>query len=277
MPVILEGARVGAAVLIVPNLGRSPDFYTGVIGLEVLARIANSAGLGVGADGQVLLELEERPGMQPLTGKRLGLCHLAMLLPSRSALASFADHLSRVGVRAGSSNHVVSEGFYLVDPDGLEVEVYADRDRASWPWCGSELEAAVLPLDLRGLLATPHSRWQGAPSGTTMGHMHFYVDDLQQADRLYRVGLGLNLRTRSIPGALFLAEGDYHHHVGLNTWASRAPVANDNDARLGWWTLNVQSSQLAELRDQMLAAGWMLKREEILADPWGNTVCLQAT
>ena len=116
---LLKSASVGAAGLIVSDLQRSLDFYAGVIGLDVLSQTAASAQLGVAVDQRVLLELEQRPGVHPLKDKRLGLYHTAILLPFRAELASFADHLYRRGIRAGSSNHVVSEAFYLMDPDGL--------------------------------------------------------------------------------------------------------------------------------------------------------------
>ncbi len=264
----LELASVGAACLIVSDLQRTLDFYAGAIGLDVLSQTAASAQLGVAVDQRVLLEFEQRPGTRPLMGKRLGLYHTAVLLPSRAELASFAEHLYRSGIRAGSSNHIVSEAFYLTDPDGLEIEVYADRDRSEWPWRGSELDAAVLPLDWRDLLETPHSLWKGVPSGTTMGHIHLYVGDLEKADRLYRAGLGMNLRTRSIPGALFLAAGDYHHHVGLNTWAGQVPPAMDRDARLQWWSLKVPARELSSLQQRMLQFGWTLRPDALFADPW---------
>ncbi len=268
-PPLLESAGVGAAGLIVSDLQRSLDFYAGVTGLDVLSQAAASAQLGVAVNQMVLLELEQRPGVHPLKGKRLGLYHTAVRLPSRADLASFAEHLRRRGIRAGSSNHLVSEAFYLVDPDGLEIEVYADRDRSEWPWRGSELEASVLPLNLRDLLATPHSRWTGVPSGTTMGHIHLYVGDLKKADRLYRTGLGLNLRTGSIPGALFLAAGDYHHHVGLNTWAGQVPPAMNSDARLEWWSLKLPEKEKPSLQERMLQFGWLLGPGDSFVDPWG--------
>ena len=271
----LHSASVGAAGLVVSDLGRSLDFYGKVIGLDILSQTSVSAELGVATDGRVLLQLEQRPGVYPLQGKRLGLYHTAVLLPSRAALASFADHLLRLGVRAGSSNHIVSEAFYLVDPDGLQIEVYADRDRAVWPWRGSELDAAVLPLEMGDLLATPHSAWKGVQSGTVMGHIHLYIGDLQEADRLYRAGLGLNLRTASVPGALFLAAGDYHHHVGLNTWAGRVPPARDEDARLAWWGFNVPAQDMDALRHQMTEGGWLLRSDNIFVDPWGIALKLQ--
>jgi catechol 2,3-dioxygenase len=251
----LESASVGRVGLIVSDLQRSLDFYAGVIGLDVLTQMPRSAQLGVTADERVLLELEQKPDVRPLRGKRLGLYHTALLLPSRSALASFADHLRQHGIRAGSSDHLVGEAFYLEDPDGLTIEVYADRERELWPWRGKELDAAVLPLNMASLLATPHTIWNGAPRGTVMGHMHLHTGDLKKAEQLYRRGLGMNLRTRGIPGALFLAAGDYHHHVGLNTWAGSVPSASEEEARLSLWELCVPDKQLSALRQQALIFG----------------------
>ncbi len=274
-PFLLEAASVGAVGLIVSDLRRSLDFYAGVIGLDVLSQTETSAQLGVAVDQRLVLALEQRPGVHPLTGKRLGLYHTAVLLPSRAALASFAEHLHHRGIRAGNSNHLVSEAFYLMDPDGLEIEVYADSDRSRWPWKGSELDAAVLPLDLRDLLEFPHSAWNGVPTGTTMGHIHLYVGDLKQADKLYRTGLGLNLRTRSIPGALFLASGDYHHHLGLNTWAGRVPLAGDGDPRLNWWSLEISKQQVSALQDQMLETGWLFRPDGLFVNSCGSALKLQ--
>ena len=144
----LESASVGRVGLIVSDLQRSLGFYAGVIGLHVLSQTPQFAQLGVAEENRVLLKLEQRPGFRPLRGKRLGLYHTALLLPSRPALASFAEHLSRRGIYAASSDHLVSEAFYLTDPDGLEVEVYADRERNVWPWRGEQLELATLPSRL---------------------------------------------------------------------------------------------------------------------------------
>jgi len=79
----------------------------------------------------------------------------------------------------------------------------------------------TLPLDVRGLLdeAEPPN---GDPvaAGTTMGHVHLRVSDLERSVAFYRDELGLNLRARYGTQAAFLAAGDYHHHLGLNTWQS---------------------------------------------------------
>ena len=104
--------------------------------------------------------------------------------------------------------------------------------------------------------------------------MHFYIGDLKRAERLYRHGLGMNARTQPFPGALFLAAGDYHHHVGLNTWAGSVPPASEADPRLSWWELFVPDRQLSALREQMCASGWQSGPEGALVDPWGISVRL---
>jgi catechol 2,3-dioxygenase len=56
-----------------------------------------------------------------------------------------------------------------------------------------------------------------------IGHVHLRVADLDRSLAFYRDALGLGLtadgREHGIDAA-FLAAGDYHHHIGLNTWES---------------------------------------------------------
>ena len=262
-------ASLGAVGLIVSDLQRSLDFYAGVIGLNVLTQTGTFAQLGVAADNRVLLELEQRPGVRPLIGRRLGLYHTALLLPSRAALASFAEHLRRRGIGAASSDHLVSEAFYLEDPDGLTIEVYADRERRLWPRKGGELAVATTSLNLVDLLATPHDSWRGVPRGSFMGHIHLYIGDLQAAKKLYCLGLGMTVRTQGFPGALFLAAGDYHHHVGLNTWAGSVPAASESDPRLSRWELQAPQHHVSALMEQMAGSGWNLGTNQTLVDSWG--------
>jgi len=51
-------------------------------------------------------------------------------------------HLAGLGIRAGAGDHLVSEAFYLDDPDGLGIEVYPDQPRDSWRRVGGETCAA---------------------------------------------------------------------------------------------------------------------------------------
>ncbi len=276
-PSLLPAAtKLGKIGLIVSNLQRSLEFYSGVIGLQILARSEGSVQLGVAVENRILLELEQRKGVRALTGKRLGLYHFALLLPYRADLSSFAEHLQALGVRAGMSDHLVSESFYLEDPDGLTIEVCADRNRTEWVWHAGEIAVATQPLNLRKLLNLPHQAWAGIPRGSIIGHIHFYIDDVHRAEQLYHQGMGMHVRSRGLPGVLFLAAGDYHHHIGLNTWAGNIAAASETDARLSVWELQVPQTDLIATSGRMLSSGWRLLDNATFVDRWSIAVRLVA-
>ena len=71
------------------------------------------------------------------------------------------------------------------------------------------------------------------PDGTTVGHIHLKVSDLDRALEFYRDLLGFELTTMYGDQAVFLSAGGYHHHIGLNTWHSKGcPPASRNSAGL---------------------------------------------
>lgn len=210
-------AHVGKVRLAISDLDRSIRFYTQTIGLQIFDRTANKARLGAAGSSNVLLELEQLPDVNPIASRaRLGLYHTAFLLPDRGALSSFVDHLINNGVSFGSGDHIYSEAMYLVDPDGLTVEVYADRSRDQWIYEGAEIVSATNSVNINELLAVSTTKWQGAPSETVVGHVHLYVGDLEQGAEFYHFALGLDIVTWRYPGALFISAGGYHHDVAIN-------------------------------------------------------------
>jgi catechol 2,3-dioxygenase len=263
--------HIGRVRLAVSNLSRSRAFYRDVIGLMVHDTADHMVYLGAEGSKRTLIELEELPGIHPIHGQsRLGLYHIAILLPSRESLASFTRHLVKLGIRFGSADHLVSEALYLVDPDGLQVEVYADRPRETWMYKGGELVMAADPLRFRELPQVEDDSWRGTPSGTTIGHVHLYVGDLEVAKAFYCTALGLDVVMSSIPGALFTSAGGYHHHVGLNTWAASSPPASAGDARLLYWELVVPNSEeMGKVTASLSNAGF-----STLIDPWGIKLAL---
>lgn len=250
------GTRVGAVSLQISDLARSVEYYESILGLQTHTRETGAASLHAQDDPRPLVVLHETPGVTraPARGA-FGLFHFALLLPDRPALGRFVTHLARLGVRAASADHLVSEALYLTDPDGLGIEVYADRPRETWQYAGGELKMTTDPLDLVSLQAAGAGRaWDGAPTGTTMGHVHLHVGDLDQAERFYHATLGLDVTVRGYPGARFFSAGGYHHHLATNTW-SRGPSATGDQARLLEWEWIVPG---AEART--------------LTDPWGTVV-----
>lgn len=270
------GLRLGRVRLQVADLARSLAFYEGVLGFGVLERGPGRAVLG--AD-RPLVELAERAGARPVPRRgRIGLYHVAYLLPERAELGRFVRHVAELGLPVGSADHLVSEALYLTDPDGLGVEVYADRPRSAWPQRGRQIAMTTEALDVAGLVrAAGGAAWAGAPEGTAVGHIHLHVGDLGRASAFYHEALGFDRVAWSHPGALFLSAGGYHHHLGLNTWAAGAPLAREGDARLLEWRLLLPSRAEVEAAAASLAeAGHPVDAEGRVADPWGTTLRLGA-
>jgi catechol 2,3-dioxygenase len=270
--------QVGHVKLQVADLVRSIDYYDQVIGLRVVDRQNGAAKLAPREGDRILVELNERRGANPATRRaHLGLFHFAILLPDRASLGRFVRHLAEIGERAGAGDHLVSEAFYLTDPDGLGIEVYADRPRESWKRSGRELMMATDPVDVADVVrAAGDVPWNGLPAATVMGHVHLHVGDIDQADDFYAEGVGFDRIVRRYPGALFLSAGGYHHHLGTNIWAGGAakPPA-ENDAQLLEWTLSVPTQADVESVAANLARRWPVNRDSgdvVTADPWGTTL-----
>jgi catechol 2,3-dioxygenase len=270
-----DSTHVGAVRLQVADLSRSLNYYERVLGLSVLDRSRDAATLAADGSRRAMVHLHAKPGIQPAPRRgAFGLYHFAILLPDRAALGRFAAHLSRLHIPAGTADHLVSESFYLTDPDGLGIEVYADRPREMWPIRGREIAMAVDPLDVAELIAAAGPAvWESAPAGTTIGHMHLHVGDLERAEAFYHSALGFDKTMWSFPGALFLAAGGYHHHLGTNTW-SPGRSATDDQARLLEWELVVPDADAADaVAASVSRAGYHADHTDAgwtVSDPWGT-------
>jgi catechol 2,3-dioxygenase len=284
-----ESTRLGPVRLQVGDLERSLAFYEGVLGLHRLERGASRARLGSPApERTALVELDERRGARPVpTRGRTGLFHFALLLPDRASLGRFARHLGEIDARAGAADHLVSEAFYLQDPDNLGIEVAADRPRDTWRRIGRELLMATDPVDLAGLLAASGGEpWSGIPARTVVGHVHLHVGDLAAAAAFYSEALGFDRTVWEYPGALFLGAGGYHHHLGTNLWAGRdASPPEADEAQLLEWTLELPDAASSRAAAESLErSGHQVDRSRAsgasdpalsVRDPWGTRVRLR--
>jgi catechol 2,3-dioxygenase len=219
------GTRIGRVRLRVADLDRAQDFYSRALGLRLLGRENGLATMS--ADGETaLVELDttESADGPPAPPHSTGLFHVAYLFPSRETLGRAVERVLGAGAPlSGASDHLVSEAVYLSDPDGNGIEIYRDRPREQWPAPapGQSVALDTLPLDLGDLLSQAGPDEGGADPGTTVGHVHLKVSDLDSSVAWYRDSLGLEVMAGLGAQAAFLAAGDYHHHVGLNVWQSR--------------------------------------------------------
>lgn len=280
-----ESTRLGRVSLQVADMGRSLAFYEGVLGLQRIDGDASRSVLGAHGDGTPLVELHARAGARPAPPRgRLGLYHFAILLPDRASLGRFVQHLGDIDAQAGAADHLVSEAFYLQDPDNLGVEIYVDRPRSAWRRTGRELMMATDPADISGLLtAAGGVQWSGMPAGTVIGHVHLHVGDVATASSFFSEGLGFDRTVWDYPGALFLGAGGYHHHLGTNVWAGHGAVAApEQDARLLEWTIELpDATSVAEAAESLTRVGYSATQQasatEVVAlDPWGTQVRIRS-
>lgn len=274
---VITSLTLGPVELTVSALDRSVAFYQQVLGLTLLSRDGTEATLGL--PERPLVALHERPGALPVQPRSPGLYHLALLLPTRADLSRWVQHAARLGLRLGQADHLVSEAFYLSDPDGHGIEVYRDRPSSEWRWQGGEVEMAGDPIDLDSLLTEPGADvpFTSLPDGTTLGHVHLRVADLAATEAFYAGVLGFDIVSRW-PGALFVSVDGYHHHLGLNTWQSQGgALAPEGTSRLTRVTLTVKD--IGALHSRLTAAGARFIREGDrleVTDPAGNHLRIQA-
>lgn len=153
------GVDIGHVHLKVAEIDRTLDFWSGVLGFEVQARIGDQAAF-ISAGGyhhHIGLNTWESRGAGPPPRGTTGLYHVAIRYPTRRALAEALRRVGEAGIALdGASDHGVSEALYLRDPDENGVELYWDRPQQEWPRDPNDpTKVAMLtaPLNLQGLLS----------------------------------------------------------------------------------------------------------------------------
>ena len=151
------GARIGHVHLKVSDLERSLAFYCGVLGFDLVQRYGSQAAF-VSAGGyhhHIGLNTWESRGGSPPPRGTTGLYHVAILYPTRAALARALVRLRDAGVALdGASDHGVSEALYLHDPDDNGLELYWDRPENRWPRAeDGSIAMVTAPLDVSNLLS----------------------------------------------------------------------------------------------------------------------------
>jgi catechol 2,3-dioxygenase len=142
----------------------------------------------------------------------------------------------------------------------------------------------TVPLDLDDLmreLADFPGTWEGLDLATDVGHVHLRASDLDRTDAFYAGVLGFDVTQRSLPGALFLSAGGYHHHIGANVWHSANSARPPADA-LGLIAFSIvvpDSSALGNLEVRLRDASAPIQAAEDgvrTVDPDGSFIELVA-
>jgi catechol-2,3-dioxygenase len=142
----MEIQELGHIVLYVTDLGRMADFYRDTLGFPELRRQWPIALFSGGRTHHELLLIEVGGAPKPpqrAHEMRPGLYHVGFKIGEGAEAAKRAyEELKGKGVPViGATDHGVTHSIYVLDPDGNELELYADVSDA-WK---ADPEAVLAP------------------------------------------------------------------------------------------------------------------------------------
>jgi catechol 2,3-dioxygenase len=155
-----RNVRIGHVHLKVADLAL--EFYEGVLGFGLTQRYGSEAAFlsAGGYHHHIAINTWESLGGSPPAPGTTGLYHLAILYPTRGALADALRRLMASNIALdGAADHGVSEALYLRDPDENGVELCWDRPKELWPRTpDGQLAMFTRQLDLTDLLKETGAR-----------------------------------------------------------------------------------------------------------------------
>ena len=283
--------RIGKVSLTVADLDQQVKFYTTLLGFAVHSREPGRALLGAGRED--LLELVEVPGARrhPRT---TGLYHFAVLLPNRRELARAMARLFQARYPNHPTDHVMTKTTYLRDPEGQEIELYCESPEdgsmgidPSGAFFATRTDGSPSdgrePLDVEALFSHLHADDDLAlplPVETTIGHVHLYIRDVEEAADFYTRAIGFDSMGISPRfQASFVSAGGYHHHVGLNSWIGKgSPPAPEGSQGMRFFEVILPDAEsLASTRARIQSAGVEIRETDGILevrDPSSNTIHL---
>ena len=236
--------ELGYVALNVGNLDLQSQYYQKVLGLNVIHQGESMIDLGVGKT--LLVRLIKTEETLEVAGS-YGLYHLAILLPSREALAQIFKHFVDHSVPLiGASDHDYSEAIYLEDTEGNGIEIYRDRPVSEWDIKeDGRIIGTTEAMDAEGLyrLATPLESPYKMPEGSRMGHVHLSVRKSGVSSGFYQNVLKVQDKF-SVRSASWLASGNYHHHLAVNEWGGQLATRTEGMRGLAYYTVIFEDEQL---------------------------------
>lgn len=272
---LLTKIDVGVAELRVKNIQQEIQFYVNLVGLDILEELENIVTLGY--QHTEILRLIHTTNLEREKEGSAGLYHLAILFKSRSSLAQAVTRIITQSPHSysGSADHLVSEAFYFSDPEGNGVELYYDKNARLWQWIDGQIVMSSYYIDPYEYIAD-NAELDGNLA-KVLGHIHLKVGSIDKAKEFYTNTIGMTI-THEMPTALFLSDGEYHHHLGLNIWeSSGADVRTETLGLHSFSMIITDSSEFKYLKERLSTRETVFTEDEKglqIADPWNNTILI---
>ncbi|MGE4320567.1 MAG: VOC family protein [Acholeplasmataceae bacterium] len=237
--------------LLVKNLDVQTDFYQNILGFTLIFKTDSKSILSSNGKDELIELITHKDVIKH--EETLGLYHVAFLFPNELALSHVLKRLVNARYRlSGASNHGVSHALYLNDPEGNGIELYFDLDDKDWPRSHGELEMYTRALDVDHLYQLSiNEPIKPIDTNTIIGHLHFYVKDLESAKHFYHDILGFDIIQNYYNQALFVSSKGYHHHLGLNIWNQKASFKQPSQAGLQSYQISISLREYELLKNRL--------------------------
>ncbi len=241
-----ETTYINQIKLRVQDLEKQTEFYNEFLGLQIINQTQQETVLS--ADGKNALLVLETNKNAHIKQTPFGLYHFALLFDNETSLADlFLNLIEKKYAFDGFSDHGVSKAIYLRDPENNGIELYVDTPHQEWKFENGQVVMYTDQLNYQNLLlAASEQKFEKISDKTIMGHVHFYVENLEKSKEFFMGVLGFDLML-VFGDARFVSDKGYHHHVGFNTWLRNAKYAEENQTGLVEYYLNTTPETKQEI------------------------------
>lgn len=148
---MIHPRKVGHVVLKVRDLERAEQFYTEVLGFEVVMRLKRPRGVffSLGEQHHDIAVLEVPQDADVVKENQVGLHHIALQVGSFAELQECYRTLKAHNVTITQTiDHFITKSIYFIDPDGNGFELYCDVGEDGLERIRRGEAAAFTPLQL---------------------------------------------------------------------------------------------------------------------------------
>lgn len=247
---LAEGTAIDFVAIKVKDIEAEIAFYKSVLGLNLLREENGMAFIGIKEQKKALLCLVEQVDGLPSQTSHNGLFYFAIRVPNRQDLAEIYQHLMKLKYPLQAvSDHGHSEMLYLQDPEFNGIKIYWDKPKSAWDYhVEGGFDSVIRHLDTEELVKEAKAEFTHMPNDTRMGHVHLNVEDLEISQDFYENILGLHLTSAKFPSVRYLAVGDYHQHISMNTF-NKVKAADNSDEHLGLDFIAFKIDDVEVIRD----------------------------
>ncbi len=129
----MEIKRVGHVVIKMRDLEKAKQFYQGVLGMK----IGNERPYGIffrfGDYHHDIAVFKTSPDADPPKEDQVGLVHVALVAEDVHAVRRIYERCKEMGVEiVGTNDHAITKSLYIRDPEGNNIEIYAEVPEYNW-------------------------------------------------------------------------------------------------------------------------------------------------